>query len=380
LGTVITGVGAIAASAGSYSEFRELLFTDDAVPCPGREIRIENHDPAVVLGRRGLTHLDACTKMALCAAAEALAEARIADAGNGSIDRHRIATVTSCNLGVLETVYRAAKTIRGVGSRELHPVDLPNASPNVAASHVAIRNRLKGPNLTVANGFSSGLDALLQAKLLLGAGRADVVLLLGVESLSDPVAHMLRAAPAAFGVAETALGEGAAALVMEREEHAKKRGAHVRARLLGSGQRQGGGEGDARTLAAALKASLASASLAPDQIDLILSAECGCERLRETEAEGFEIVFGRGGPARRTALKSRVGESYGAMGVFQAVAAVACLETQEIFPSPAAWSDGTGFDKVAPLVQERLPVSLERTLGVVWDPGSLCTAVILGRG
>lgn len=150
--------------------------------------------------------------------------------------------VASSNYGNLDTICRAMDTIAEQTAAAGSAMDLPNASSNVIASSVAIRFGLRGPNLMLCNGATSGLDAVHWAATLIRGGRASRALVLGVEPDNEAVR-------AFTGGARTV--DGAAALVVESEQSAAERGANAPA-VLGDYVR---GAGLGRTLERLAKAT-----------------------------------------------------------------------------------------------------------------------------
>ncbi|QWF84846.1 beta-ketoacyl synthase N-terminal-like domain-containing protein [Amycolatopsis sp. CA-230715] len=155
---------------------------------------------ATLLGRRGLLMKEPATRLALCATHRALGFAP------GQVpppDRDpSIAVVAAVNLGTVETVADLARTIERDGYRAASPLAAPNASSNVVATTVARWFGFGGPNFQVCSGAAAGADALALAVLLLRAGRARRVVLVGAEP-ADPVATELRQAA---GVANPCAG------------------------------------------------------------------------------------------------------------------------------------------------------------------------------
>ncbi|MGW7298497.1 beta-ketoacyl synthase N-terminal-like domain-containing protein [Streptomyces sp. NPDC054829] len=167
-------------------------------------------DPAAVIGRKGLRFKDRATRLGLHLAHLALTDAGLLDGGRPTVPGDRIAAVVSSNLGNADTVCRVTATIAEESTAALSPMDTPNASSNIIASETAIRFGLRGPNLTVCNGRSSGLDALRWACVLLRSGRADHVLVTGVEP-DNEVTRRLVGGPVADGGAAVVLSRTPAA-------------------------------------------------------------------------------------------------------------------------------------------------------------------------
>lgn len=145
---------------------------------------------ATVLGRKGLLAKDPATRLALCAVHRALGLAP---------GRHPVAepvpgtAVVACsNLGNVETVARVARTVAEAGGAAVSVLDAPGVSSNVVSSAVALWFGFGGPNLMICSGARSGRAGLRTAALLLAAGRAERVVLVGVEP-ADEIATALHA-------------------------------------------------------------------------------------------------------------------------------------------------------------------------------------------
>jgi hypothetical protein len=164
---------------------------------------------ATVLGRKGMLYKEPATRLALCAVHRAFG----VPAGQrpGWSPAPGTAVVVASNLGNVETVARVTRTIEAEGGSAVSVLDAPNVSSNVIASTVALWFGFGAANLMICSGAGSGLDGLALADLLVRAGRADRVVLVGVEP-ADPVATELFAAAAG----QPALRAGAACVVLER--------------------------------------------------------------------------------------------------------------------------------------------------------------------
>ncbi|MFG2132142.1 beta-ketoacyl synthase N-terminal-like domain-containing protein [Streptomyces sp. NPDC048751] len=161
-------------------------------------------DPTALIGRKGLRFKDRATQLGLHLAHAALTDAGLLQDGEPTVPGDRLGTVVSSNLGNADTVCRAVETIAKESTGALSPMDTPNASSNIIASETAIRYGLRGPNLTVCNGRSSGLDAIRWAALMLRSGRADHILVTGVEP-DNEVTRRLVDGPVADGGAAVVL-------------------------------------------------------------------------------------------------------------------------------------------------------------------------------
>ncbi|MFF7176753.1 beta-ketoacyl synthase N-terminal-like domain-containing protein [Streptomyces pseudovenezuelae] len=242
-----------------------------------------------------MRHKDRASRLALRAAEFALHDAGLTDADDTFTSS--TAAVVSTNLGNADSVCEATDTIATAGVMGLSPLTLPQTSSDVIAGWVAIRYRLRGPNLTVCNGATSGLDAVAWARNLIIAGRAEAAVVV-VEPAGDVVTKVL-------GQQST---DAAVAVVLEPSDAAASRGARPRATITGYAR--------ARNLTAAL---VGAGATEEGPIGLWLADEA--------EAAGTGASHLRAAQ-RRIDLQTQLqlGPLSGALGVLQCAAAAAYLE------------------------------------------------------
>jgi 3-oxoacyl-[acyl-carrier-protein] synthase II len=255
-------------------------------------------DPATFLGR-GYRYNDRATKLALLAVARALADARLVtdgpDGGALTVPGESCGLVASSNLGNLDTVCRVAQVIADKSISGTSPMDLQNASSNIVASAIAVRFGLRGPNVMLCNGATSGLDAVYLGASLVSAGRVSRVVVVGVEP-ANAVVERLTGRPAQERF------DGAVAAVLESADAAAARGVASRAALGGYGRRA-----DVRT-----SVSQALADHSPPGLWLV-----------DGDTPSPTIVSG----VARHDIQAELGDASGALGVLQLAAAVRMADT-----------------------------------------------------
>ncbi|MBC2877571.1 MULTISPECIES: beta-ketoacyl synthase N-terminal-like domain-containing protein [Streptomyces] len=173
-----------------------------------------------------MRHKDRSSRHALRVARRALGDAGLL----GAPELDGAAVVVSSNYGNLEAVCDCATAIATGRSRDISPMRVPQLSSAVAAAWVAIDHGIRGPNLTLCNGASGGLDAVAAARYLIAAGRATAVLVIGVEPDAPPVARLHKEAGGGTWF------DGAVAVVVEPLREAERRGARIRAEVAGYGR------------------------------------------------------------------------------------------------------------------------------------------------
>lgn len=305
---VVTGVGLALPGADTP---RELL---RAIDESGVDRPYEPFDTGARIGRRGHRYKDRATQLALCAAQAALRDAALipGDSEELTVPGGTVGVVASSNLGNLDTACLTAAAIAEGSVASLSPMGLPNASSNVVASWAAIRFGLRGPNLMLCNGATSGLDAVHWAATMVAAGRVRRALVIGVETHNAVVEGLLCGSPGGSTSAEDLLLDGAAALVVEGAAWARDRGVEPAAAL---------GRYERRTELAACVRALLPEDAAPG----VWFTPEGYGTPRDTSATAAPVPDG----VPRHDLTTAFGRASGALGVLQCAAAVGWLGMAE---------------------------------------------------
>lgn len=306
-------------------------------------IQLKDFDFESRLGKHGYKYKDRATRIALCAAKDALSDAALPTASKEQVSPERFGVIASSNLCNLDTVCKVVYEIRTHRVDRISPMDLPNASSNEVASNLAIWFGLKAFSLMICNGATSGIDALYIGASALRAGRAERILVVGVEPLTPVVETLMRESVDAWvgNAFHARLGEGAGALVLETAAAARERGAKIYGSLAGYGYAD---SGDIEASLLGALESNPSLSHPIEPVDLWLcpntafpSIKKDINALRDRWGEHLgEIVD----------LGMSVGELYGALGVIQCALAFQ-LRRQYPFDLAVATSGGCFAESVA---------------------------------
>lgn len=141
-----------------------------------------------------------------------------------SLDAARVGLALGCGLAGQLGMIEFAGEVRDQSSRFVSPIHFPQTVGNYIAGALARGFKIRGPNITLASGSASGLDAIVEACEFITAGAADMAFAGGTEQLSQPLAESLA------GPGEV-LSEGACLFVLERSHHATARSARPLARV-----------------------------------------------------------------------------------------------------------------------------------------------------
>ncbi len=199
-----------------------------------------------MLTRQEMRRMDPSAQFAIIAAREAWA-----DAGAPEVDGERLGSVVASGIGGVTTLVDAWDTIKEKGVRRIMPLTVPMLMPNSPAAYVSIEVGAKAGSHTPVSACASGAEAIGYGLEMIRTGRADVVVAGGTEAATHPlpIASFAKmqalstrnddpaAASRPYDVNRDGfvLGEGAAIVVLESEEHAKARGAKIYARVAGVG-------------------------------------------------------------------------------------------------------------------------------------------------
>jgi 3-oxoacyl-[acyl-carrier-protein] synthase II len=310
-------------------------------------------DPTDVLDRVEARTLDRSQQLALVAAREAWAEAGFStDVG---VDPERLAVVVASGIGGVLTLLSQYDILRERGARRVSPHTVPMLMPNGPAATVGLALTARAGVHTPVSACASGAEAISLALDLLRAGRADVVVAGGTEAAiaSLPIAGFaaMRALSTREDEPEAAsrpydkardgfvLGEGAALLVLETEEHARSRGARVYAELAGAGisadahhvaAPEPTGAGAARALSLAMR----DAGLQPSDIVHVNAHATSTPLGDVAEAKALRTALGDATAAIPvTATKSCTGHLLGAAGALEAAVTVLSLQHGVVPPT-----------------------------------------------
>jgi 3-oxoacyl-[acyl-carrier-protein] synthase II len=282
----------------------------------------------------------------------ALADAGLTIDGNNETT---VGVVVNTGGGGIGEMEEGAKTLLANGPRSISPFFTSSAMPNAVSCLVSLASGAKGPIITSTAACASGNYAFLEALRLLRLGEAEVVIAGGTESAMFPLilASLSRAGALSSQNNDPqrasrpfdknrdgfVFGEGAAVMVVETEEHAKRRGAHIYAELAG-----GAITGDAYHITApdpngdgaarAMRRALENARMVPEEMDCIFAHGTGTSLNDPMETKAIKKALGdHAYQLAVSATKSMVGHTLGAAGAVSALAAVLAIRDGVIPPT-----------------------------------------------
>lgn len=299
---------------------------------------VKDFDPGQYMDAKEARRRDRFEQLGTAAANDAIAKSglEITEENSG-----RIGVLVSSAIGGIKSLSDAVITNFTEGPRRVSPFLIPMLMPNGAAGMIAIDHHITGPCFSVASACASGIDGIGTAFLMLKAGMIDAAIAGGAEmticsvgvAAFDRVGAMSRRnddysmTPQPFDLNRDGLvmGEGAGVLVLERESHAKARGANILAELAGYGatadayhvtapHEEGAGG------AAAMKMALETAQANVEELGYINAHGTGTSLNDQSETRAIKAAFGEA--AYKTPIsstKSMTGHMMGATGALEVI-------------------------------------------------------------
>ena len=358
---------------------------------------VRGFDPNTILDAREQRRFDRFALLALAAATEAAKDSGF-DFQSGDPYRHGVAI--GSGIGGIGTIETGVKGLNSGGNRKIGPFTVPRLMVNAGAGQVSIRFNLRGSNIATATACATGSHAIGAAFHLIQRGDADVMMAGGAEAAVTPLCIGSFAAMKALSTRNHepklasrpfdkdrdgfVLSEGAAVIVLEEYEHAKKRGAHIYAELLGFGS-----SGDAFHIAApeaqgsgahrAMLNALKDAEVSADQVGYINAHGTSTPLGDAAEVSAVKELFGN--HAKKLAMsstKSVTGHALGAAGGIESIATILALQNGILPPTINLDCPDEGFDLnfVAHTAQER---SIQFALNNSFGFGGHNTSLVFGR-
>jgi 3-oxoacyl-[acyl-carrier-protein] synthase II len=376
---VVTGIGVVSPNGIGRRAFSEAIVEGrsgvsliESFDTSGQSVRIagevKNFDVTPYLGdhKKNAKLMSRAVKFAAGAAALAVKDS---DLPTDRMDPARFGVCMGTGITPVDVAELAGPISRSLGpdgvfdlgrftlaqSESIFPLWLLKHLPNMAAAHISILHHAMGPNNTIVTACAAGTQAVGEAFRLIARGDAEAMLAGGCDSRLDPLLmvayHAMKAVSASNRTPSEVsrpfdgerdgfvLGEGAAVLVLESLQHARRRRAKIYAEITGYGSSFDAygitrPEPDGKGAAIAMKAALREARVDARDVDYI-NAHGTSTRLNDImETNAVKQVFGdRACSIPMSSQKSMVGHLIGASGALEAAATALSLERGVVPPT-----------------------------------------------
>ena len=312
--------------------------------------RVTDFEVEKYIDKREARRLARFSQFAIYASKQALENAKL---NMEEEDANKVGVMIGSGIGALDVIEQETIKLHEKGAKRVSPLFVPMAIVNMAAGNVAIYTGAKGICSSVVTACASGTHSIGEAFRYLKQGFQDVMLAGGAEACITPLGIAGFNALTALTTSEDpmrasipfdkersgfVMGEGAGVLVMETLEHAKKRGAHIIAEVVGYGA-----TGDAHHIttpapggvgaAKAMEVALNEADIPAEKVNYINAHGTSTHYNDLYETMAIQSVFGEDTKVAVSSTKSMTGHLLGAAGAIEAIAIAKALEDNFMPPT-----------------------------------------------
>jgi 3-oxoacyl-[acyl-carrier-protein] synthase II len=395
---VVTGIGAVSNLGTSVSSTWAAMKEGRSGISPLRTFpqnedwtvrfagEIHDFDPSHVVDGREQKRLDRVALLAMAAADEAVRDSGL-DLRNAA-DPYRNGTIIGSGIGGVLPMEEGHTKLLQTGPRRVSPFVVPRLMVNAAPGNVSIQFNLRGPSTAVASACASSGHAMGIAMQAIQRGDSDVMVAGGAEAAITPLTLSAFASMKALSTRNDeptrasrpfdkdrdgfVLSEGAAIVVLEELEYAKRRGARIYAELAGYGA-----TGDAFHIAApdeqgsgafkAMEIALKDAGVDRSEVGYINAHGTSTPLGDKAEVGAVKRLFGEHAyKLAMSSTKSMTGHALGAAGGIETIPTIMSIYEGVLAPTINLENPDEGFDLnfVANAAQQRkVDVALNNTFG-----------------
>ncbi len=352
---VVTGMGAITPVGNSTEAFWNSLKEKKVGIAPISVFdtteykakvaaEVKDFDPKAYMDPKAAKRMERFSQFAVAASKEALEDAGISMEQE---DPYRIGVSVGSGIGSLQAVERECRKLFEKGPSRVNPLLVPMMISNMAAGNVAIQFGLKGKCINVVTACATGTHCIGEAFRSIQYGEADVMVAGGTEASITPIGVAGFTALTALSTSEDpmrasipfdkerdgfVMGEGSGIVVLEELEHAKARGAHIYAELIGYGATCDAYHitspaEDGSGAAKAMEMAIADGGIAPEEVDYVNAHGTSTHHNDLFETKAIKLALGdHAYHVHINSTKSMIGHLLGAAGGVEFIACVKSIE------------------------------------------------------
>lgn len=395
---VVTGFGAITPIGNNAKDYWENLVKGESGAAPITlfdatqfktkfACEVKNFNPLDHFDKKEAKKMDRNTQLGIVAAREAVEHSGLMSA---DIDKNRVGVIWGSGIGGLETFEKEVLGWANTDIPRFNPFFIPKMIADITGGLISIEYGFHGPNYTTVSACASSANALIDSKMLIQLGKADVIVCGGSEAAVTASGvggfNAMMALSTRNDDPTTAsrpfdkdrdgfvLGEGAGTIILEEYEHAKKRGATIYAELKG-----GGMSADAYHMTAphpeglgaylVMKNCLEDAGVSTQEVDHINMHGTSTPLGDIAESNAISKLLGdHAFDIQINSTKSMTGHLLGAAGVIEAIAAIHTIVHNVVPPTINHFTDDENIDSrlnftFHKAVEKEVNVAMSNTFG-----------------
>jgi 3-oxoacyl-[acyl-carrier-protein] synthase II len=313
---------------------------------------VKDFDATLYMDRKEAKRADLYTQYAVGASVQAMRDAGLAE---GGFDQERCGVIIGSGIGGLRTMEEQHGNYLHAGPKRISPFFIPMYINDIAAGVVSMQFNCKGPNFATVSACSTSAHAIGIAMRSIQYGDADLMLAGGSEAAITPMSIGGFASMGAMSSRNDdpqhasrpfdkdrdgfVQGEGAGVVLLEELEHARNRGAHIYAEIIGYGA-----TGDAHSLTGqpdaheglqrSMRRAMQDAKISPADVQYINAHGTSTPLNDSNECQAIRAVFGTHADALSvSSTKSATGHMLGAAGSTEFIACIMAMRDSVIPPT-----------------------------------------------
>ena len=295
--------------------------------------RIQDFDPAQYIDSKDIRRLDTFVQYGISAGIQAIEDAGL----DNNVDKNRVGLNIGSGIGGLDSIEKNKDILNKKSFKRVSPFFVPGSIINMTPGYLSIVKGYTGPNLSIVTACASSNHAIGTSARLIAYGDADVMVTGGSEMATTPLGVSGFLASRALSKSDDpktasrpwdkdrdgfVLSDGAAILVLEEYEHAKKRSANIYAEVIGFGMSSDAyhmtaPSEDGAGAALSISRAISDAGISTNDIDYINAHATSTPLGDLAECNAIKSIFDS--PPPMSSTKSMTGHTLGAAGAVESI-------------------------------------------------------------
>ena len=320
--------------------------------------RIHDFDPTQYIDSKDIRRLDTFVQYGVSAGIQAIEDAGL----DNNVDKDRVGLNIGSGIGGLDSIERNKDILNKKSFKRVSPFFVPGSIINMTPGYLSIIKGYTGPNLSIVTACASSNHAIGTSARLIAYGDADVMVTGGSEMATTPLGISGFLASRALSKCQDpktasrpwdkdrdgfVLSDGAAILVLEEYEHAKKRSANIYAEVIGFGMSSDAyhmtaPSEDGAGAALSISRAILDAGITSNEIDYINAHATSTPLGDLAECNAVKSIFDTPPPISST--KSMTGHALGAAGAVESIFSIMSIINNVAPPTINLNNPGDGCD------------------------------------
>ena len=323
--------------------------------------RIHDFDPTQYIDSKDIRRLDTFVQYGVSAGIQAIENAGL----DNNVNKDRVGLNIGSGIGGLDSIEKNKDILNKKSFKRVSPFFVPGSIINMTPGYLSIMKGYTGPNLSIVTACASSNHAIGTSARLIAYGDADVMVTGGSEMATTPLGVSGFLASRALSKSDDpktasrpwdkdrdgfVLSDGAAILVLEEYEHAKKRSATIYAEVIGFGMSSDAyhmtaPSEDGTGASLSISRAILDAGISSNDIDYINAHATSTPLGDKAEAKAIKQVFGEHSyNININSTKSMTGHLLGAAGAIEAISCILSMKNSIVPPTINHFTDDPEID------------------------------------